>query len=74
MGNVTPIKPRRGGVAFEPPSEVAALKAELAALKAKTAAPKESATQIAARIRAGMGPTRPIVQRELERRENEKWL
>ena len=35
---------------------------------------RETAKEIAARIRAGMGPTRPIVVRELERREKELWL
>lgn len=35
---------------------------------------RESAKEIAARIRAGMGPLRPMVVRELERREKEVWL
>lgn len=58
----------------EPESELDLLKQELAALKAKIAAPKESAQQIAARIRAGMGPTRPIVQRCVERASDERWI
>lgn len=35
---------------------------------------RESAKEIAARIRAGIGPTRPMVVRCLERAENERFI
>ncbi len=65
MGSVTPIRRRAkgSGVAFEPPPS-----------KVEKPYRRETAAEIAARIRAGMGPTRPIVQRCVERRDDEVWL
>lgn len=79
MGSVTPL-PRRPK-APDPDSELESLKAELAALKARAAAipvpaPKESGAQIALRIRSGIGPVRPMVERCLTRPKDgkERWL
>lgn len=43
-------------------------------MNATARVPRETAREIAARIRSGIGPTRPIVVREIERKANEVWL
>lgn len=57
-----PLRAKGSGVAFEPPPE--------------RSYRRETAQEIAARIRSGTGPTRPIVERCLERPKDGKelWL
>lgn len=65
MGSVTRIRPPRSAVSFEPPTSMV-----------EKPYRRETAAEIALRIRSGMGPTRPIVQRCLTRPKDgeEIWL
>lgn len=53
--------PRRSGVAFEPPPSQQPYR-------------RETAAEIALRLRSGIGPTRTIVVRCLKRADDEVWL
>lgn len=60
-----PRRAKGSGVAFEPPPS-----------RADKPYRRETASEIAARIRSGMGPTRPIVERSLTRPKDgrELWI
>lgn len=63
MGTVSTLKPRAkgSGVAFEPPPSQQPYR-------------RETAAEIALRLRSGIGPTRTIVVRCLKRADDERWL